>query len=258
MNDEVLVIIPTVIEHAKKYHLLDQLWHEPLVKQVILMDNGNCFGIPDKKRIIWSKVWHIRPGCNLNWLHTNNVGAAIALERKIPYVCFMNDDIQLSQPFFGQMVRSFKHHPEAGVVVPRYNGSFGDRATHYTSRRDFHPEDTDTQVKWVDGTCMMISLRTLQTVGLLDPLFRAPGWAADVDYSHRVSEAGLGLYVSHRAMIWHHQGHGGLSATQIYGNRSSWVANGLKQAKEDLRTKYGPNWRDVLPLPPDAYNGKGG
>jgi GT2 family glycosyltransferase len=253
MPDEVLVVIPTVIEHTKKYHLLDQLAREPSVRQVILLDNGNCFGIPEKKRQVWGKVWHIRPGCNMNWLHSNNFGAAIALERKTPYVCFMNDDIQLSKPFFEQMLKSFRNHPKAGVVVPRYTGSFGDRAYHSVTRRNFIPESTDTQVKWVDGTCMLISLEALQTVGLLDPLFRAPGWGADVDYSHRATEVGLELYVSHRAMVWHHRGLGGLSAEKIYGDRFKWVASGLQQAKEDLRTKYGPDWRDVLPLPPDPF-----
>lgn len=94
--------------------------------------------------------------------------------------------------------------------------------------------------------------------GLLDPAFRAPGWAADVDYGFRASKVGLSQYVSRRAMIWHHHGHGGLSATQIYGSRASWVAQGLRQAKEDLRAKYGPQWRETLPLPADAYSGRWG
>ena len=57
-------------------------------------------------------------------------------------------------------------------------------------------------------------------------------------------------------MLWHHLGRGGRSASEIYGDRFKWAAAGLKQAKEDLRSKYGPHWRDVLPLPRDAYSGK--
>ena len=258
MAPEILVVIPTIIDHTKKYYLLDRLWHEPHVDTVIVVYNGKCFGIPEKKRRQWSKVWHVQPGCNMNWLHSNNFGAAIALERNIPFVCFMNDDIHISKTFFAQLLKTFENHADAGIVVPRYNGGFGDKAHHKANRYNFEPEDVDTAVKWVDGTCMLISQKVLREVGLLDPVFRAPGWGADVDYSHRASEAGFGLYVSHRAMLWHHQGHGGLSATQIYGDRLTWVANGLKQAKEDLRTKYGPHWRDVLPLPRDAYIGKGG
>ena len=93
-------------------------------------------------------------------------------------------------------------------------------------------------------------------MGFLDPAFRDPGWGSDVDYCHRASESGLELYVSHRAMLWHHTKHGSLSATAVYGGRPQWVAKGLQQAKEDLRAKYGPHWRDVLPLPRDAYKVK--
>ncbi|QDS88745.1 hypothetical protein EC9_29390 [Rosistilla ulvae] len=100
---------------------------------------------------------------------------------------------------------------------------------------------------------MLIPRKTLQAVGFLDPIFRAPGWAADVDYSHRVQGEGLELYVSHRAMLWHHAGCGGLSATEIYGDRRKRVARGLRQAKEDLETKYSPSWREVLPMPSNAY-----
>lgn len=56
--------------------------------------------------------------------------------------------------------------------------------------------------------------------------------------------------------MWHCGDIGGLAATEAYGDRPKWVAKGLQQAKEDLRAKYGPHWRDVLPLPRDAYKVK--
>jgi len=253
MNAEILVVIPTIIDHGKKYRLLDQLAKEELVGTVLVVDNGNCFGVPGNKRTEWSKVEHVKPGCNLNWLHSNNYGAAIAIERKVPFVCFLNDDVKLSKPFFKQMLKTFRDHPEAGVVVPQYTGKFGDRAFSRATPQNFQPKESETQVNWVDGTCMLISREALQTVGFLDPHFRAPGWGSDVDYSHRMSESGLELYVSHRAMLWHHEHVGGCSAVAIYGNRYNWVSEGMRQAREDLTSKYGPNWRETLPLPSDAY-----
>ena len=83
---------------------------------------------------------------------------------------------------------------------------------------------------------MLISQEILKTVGFLDPAFRASGWGSDTDYCHRVWMPGLGLYVSHRAILWHHGNIGGLAATEAYGDRSKWIAKGLQQAKEDLRT----------------------
>ena len=229
MNDEVLVVIPTIINHKRRYHLLEQLSRDPNVKTVLLVDNSNCFHVPPEKEDDWAKVEHVRPGCNLNWLASCNLGAAITIERGIPYVCFMNDDIHISEPgFFNSMLETLRERPRAGLVVPRYNGRFGDRAHCGASEAAWFPEDTETQVGWVDGTCMLIPYSTLKTVGLLDPGFRAPGWGADVDYSHRVTEAGLELYVSHRAMVWHHRPAGGFSAEFIYGGKRAWLKKGLK------------------------------
>jgi len=253
MSEEILVVIPTIIKHDKRSRLLNQLSRDELVNTVLVVDNGNCFEIPGKKQSEWAKVEHVRPGCNLNWLHSNNYGAAIALEREVPFVCFLNDDVRLSEPFFKQMLKTFQDNPLAGVVVPQYTGKFGDRALSRATPGNFQPRDSETQVDWVDGTCMLISRETVQTVGLLDPHFRAPGWGSDVDYSHRVRESGRELYVSHRAMLWHHNDHGGLSAVEIYGNRRKWVSKGMEQAKADLESKYGPKWRKMLPMPPHAY-----
>ena len=61
-------------------------------------------------------------------------------------------------------------------------------------------------------------------------------------------KAGLELYVSHRAMVWHHKGSGGLSAEVVYGGRREWLRKGLKQVKEDVETKYGSRRRNVISL----------
>jgi hypothetical protein len=58
----------------------------------------------------------------------------------------------------------------------------GCRAT----RQSFLPEDTETQVTWVDVTSIPISRETLKTRGFLNLSFRASGWASDADYCYRV------------------------------------------------------------------------
>ena len=95
---------------------------------------------------------------------------------------------------------------------------------------------------------------TLETVGFLDPVFRAPGWGTDVDCSRRFSQAGLELYVSHRSMLWLHTSSGGLLAAAIYGSKHKWLRTGLEQVRADMETKYGPEWREVVPVPNDEYD----
>lgn len=65
--------------------------------------------------------------------------------------------------------------------------------------------------------------------------------------------AGLELYVSHRAMLWHHNDIGGKSASIVYGSHNQWIAKGMLQAREDLEEKYGSDWRKILPGPEQAF-----
>lgn len=165
----------------------------------------------------------------------------------------MNDDVSLSNPFFKGMLTTFANCEDAAVVVPRYNGYFNQQARAGVNRRGWYPEEHEQAVPFVDGTCMLLSLQTIQTIGFLDPSFQHPGWGADVDYSYRVTQAGKKLYVSHRAMLWHAHRDGGTSALQIYGGKANWQARGRFQAKSDLEAKYGPSWRTLLPLDQNEY-----
>ena len=254
MENQILVVIPTIIDHSTRYRLLEQLENEPEVDTVLVVDNGNNFSIVTTGyHSAWQQVEYFQPGCNLNWLHSCNVGATLALEREKQYVCFLNDDVELSNPFFKPMLETFERHPDAGLVAPAYNGVFCREAITTLPPEAWWPQDRDIPVNWVDGTCMLISRETLKRVGLLDTHFKAPGWGADVDYSFRASQSGLKPYVSHRAAVWHQNRLGGRSAAQLYGSKQQWLSQGSAQAKSDLEAKYGPQWRDLLSIYPEAY-----
>ena len=252
---EILVVIPTIFKNSFKDNLLDQLCGESLVKKVLVIDNGNCFKIPAEKQQAWAKIQHVQAGCNLNWLASCNLGAAVTIAQQIPYVCFLNDDVRLSNLFFKEMIKTFTTCENAGVVVPRYTG-YCDTAREFRDEIDWKPEEKEQSVNHVDGTCMLISLQTLQTVGLLDPIFNPPGWGADQDYSYRVRCQGKALYVSYRAMLWHGEDneqnasnvYGGTSAKVFYGGKEHWQYNGCRQIRRDMANKYGRDWRKILGL----------
>jgi len=252
---EILVVIPTIFKNSFKDNLLDQLCAESLVKQVVVVDNGKCFEIPTEKQQAWAKVQRITAGCNLNWLISCNLGAAITIAQQIPYVCFLNDDVKLSNSFFKEMLKTFANCKDAAVVVPRYTG-YCPTAKELRSETEWLPEEKEQAVNHVDGTCMLISLQTLQTVGFLDSIFHPPGWGADADYSYRVRCQGKALYVSYRAMIWHGeknedpnaQTYGGTSAIKFYGGQAHWYYEGCRQIKRDMAYKYGRDWRKILGL----------
>jgi len=252
---EILVVIPTIFKNSFKDNLLDQLCGDSLVKQVVVVDNGNCFEIPPEKQQAWAKVQRVEAGCNLNWLTSCNLGAAITIAQQIPYVCFLNDDVKLSNPFFKEMLKTFTNCKDAAVVVPRYTG-YCPTAKELRNEADWKPEEKEKVVGYVDGTCMLISLQTLQTIGLLDPSFQPPGWGADQDYSYRVKCKGKSLYVSYRAMLWHgeedkekdNRVYGGTSATKLYGSKANWLSAGCRQMNHDMDKKYGKDWKRILEI----------
>jgi hypothetical protein len=252
---EILVVIPTIFKNSFKDNLLDQLCGDSLVKQIVVVDNGNCFEIPSEKQQAWAKVQRVEAGCNLNWLASCNLGAAITIAQQIPYVCFLNDDVKLSHLFFKGMLKTFTNCKDAAVVVPRYTG-YCDSAKEFRDEIDWRPAEKEQAVNHVDGTCMLISLQTLQTVGLLDPNFHPPGWGADQDYSYRVRCQGKALYVSYRAMLWHGEDseenqsriYGGTSAKVFFGGKEHWQYNGCRQIRRDMANKYGRDWRKLLGL----------
>ncbi len=42
-------------------------------------------------------------------------------------------------------------------------------------------------------------------------------------------------------MVWHQRGIAGRSAVEIYGDRASWLAQGLKLTRVEFGVEVGPN-----------------
>lgn len=250
---KILAVIPTISGKSAPYYAVSDCLRDPSVR-VLVVDNGSA-GKQFQASALKNKTFHdrvevVRLGVNMNWLHSNNFGATVARERKIPYVCFINDDVRLSHPFFQPMLEVYADNPDARLVVPKYNGIFG------TAQIAAHGSSGKSEVaSFVDGTCMLLSQQSISDIGFLDVCFEAPGWGADVDYCHRVTQAGFKTYVACGSNLEHYRVKGGLSARDIYGGEKAWIKKGLEQAKRNLAEKYGTDWRNILPLPPDAYGG---
>lgn len=248
----VLVVIPTVIDHGLLPPLLQQVHSSPVVSDILVVDNGNC--VPANLR--FSKLKVERPGFNLDWLASCNLGLFEAMQSdKWDYVCLLNDDVHLSENFFLAMVESvdfvcsYDDMSSPGVIIPRYNSHACVSAEDHSSVDEWKPYKAVAIPRWIDGTCMFIPTYAVKKVGLLDSSFSSPGWGAEIDYSYRLRKVGLESYVAYMAMLWHN-GKGGTSAEIIYGSTEEWQKAGNRQASSDLSRKYGKNWREILRLPP--------
>lgn len=258
---KVIVVVPTIVPHGLREPLIAELARQPEVQSVIVIDNGDNY-ITEVEDLPARKIKVRKPRCNLNWLGACNYGAAEILtvcqqfesqdpqnERQL-IACFINDDLVLSNNFFAQILPVFDEKPNAGLVVPQYDGRFCPAARCTATAATWSSTNLDLEADCVDGTCLIMPVATLATVGLLDPHFRHPGWGADADYAYRVRQSGQKVYVTARGRVWHAtQGEGGTSAKIVYGSADAWQARGRQQAQEDLQEKYGPNWRQILSIP---------
>ena len=254
MSSKILVVIPSFLPHKMCFSLLGSL-QDSSVERVALFDNGGSF--PESKIQNLNKVEIIRSGCNLNWLASNNLGAMLAINGGFDYVCFMNDDVHLSDKFFYGLLSTYSSATRAGIVVPMYNGGFCKPASdRHSSPDNWKPKQKAIEVKYTDGTCMFMSTEVFKDVGFFDPSFRFPNWGADVDLCYRARQKGYKCYVSGQAMLWHHQKAGGATAKTYYGNAVRWLKTGSRQAIADLTEKYGKDFKSVLSLADNAYNMK--
>lgn len=242
---ETIVVIPTFISHPLRYRLFDQLWHDQGVGKVLVVDNGNSFGVPDKKQRTWSKIQVLRPGVNLNWLRACNYGAKEALRTGMPYVTFLNDDVSLSRNYFLELIEAFRANENVGLLTSLYNEKFCLPAYCDKSVHGWRPQAVEREIAYTDGTIMFMPRETLTDVGLLDETFADPGWGADSDYGYRVRQEGKRVLVTHRAMLWHK---GGVTGDHVYGGREQRISRGCRQMSDDLERKYGTEWRRLLEL----------
>lgn len=252
-NDKsVLVVIPTIYPSQGLVELCDYLSADKASNKILVIRN-----IPDNEGKLAEPLTLaadvFSTGCNLNWLHSCNLGLFEAASKSFQYVCVLNDDVSLKsfQPdsFLLHLVETMERHPDTGIAAPQYNGFWGENQRSVPW--EIGPEDTKSN--YADGTCMLIRTDLIETVGVLDAEFRAPGWGADVDYCHRAREAGYTIRVCQQAYLEHSKQIGGDSAEKFYGSAKAWQLKGLRQAHEDLQLKYGPEFRSLLKLPSGAY-----
>jgi len=249
--DQTLVVMPTIAGHASTYHAVaDVLKNDGTL--VLVVDNGEKAFVPAavKTKASRDRIRVLRPGVNLNWLGSNNVGATFAKTLGFRYVCFLNDDVRLSDGFFHELRVVAATGPGAGMVVPRYNGFFGKEHQLLENTTS----GSKTKISYCDGTCLFIPMEVFNEVGYLDPIFQQPGWGADVDYCYRLTAAGYSIYAADHARLDHYRQRGGKSAKIIYGSEKEWIKLGLEQVRRDLEKKYGSDWRNILPMPSNVYD----
>ncbi len=189
-----------------------------------------------------------RPGENLRWAKGMNYGLRQALDTW-GYEAFIlfNNDIKLSPNFLENMYGAHMENDNLGLLAPMYDDVYDQQKGSYRGDAyKYKPVVKDQVVNLVDGTLFYIPFETIEKIGGIDDdIFGFTGWGGDLDYCHRVKEAGFDVVVTHRAYINHfHQG----TVKVLHGD---WNAIAGPDMEESMNKKYGPQWRDIIYRPLD-------
>jgi GT2 family glycosyltransferase/SAM-dependent methyltransferase len=243
----VSVVIPARNQWVYTYNCLLSILEtaHALEYEVIVVDNASTDRTPrmlEKLR----NVRVIRLPENQGFVDACNSGAA---EARGDYILFLNNDILLAPGCLQEMIATFQHYPDCGIVGPKmlypdgllqeaggivwqdgtaWNyGKFGDpTAPEYNYVRE---------VDYVSGAALMIQRSVFERLGGFDQRY-APGYWEDTDLGFSVRKLGLRVYYQPRAELVHFEG--------ITAGRST--KSGMKRFQEINVEKFRDKWKRQL------------
>ncbi|HVX31344.1 MAG TPA: glycosyltransferase [Nitrolancea sp.] len=196
--------------------------------EVIVVDNASSDGSADSVRRRFPATRVIELERNLGFAAANNRAAT---EARGTSLVFLNPDTTVTGDAFGVMLDYLQEHPDAGVVGPRIvypDGTTQPTRRRFPTRRTGFLESTIVQqfwhdnralrryyvadrsndelqeVDWLVGACLMVRRDTLTDAGLFDERFFM--YSEEVEWAHRVREAGWRIVYLPSALIVHHEG----------------------------------------------------
>ncbi|MHB1136714.1 MAG: glycosyltransferase family 2 protein [Coriobacteriia bacterium] len=191
---------------------------------VTLIDSGSSDGAPERVAETYEGIMLLRVP-NSGFAAANNA----ALGRvETPFVLLLNPDAVLQPGALTSLRRCADEHPRAGIIGPQVMSpgglvqadSYGNfptlrsllllktwRLWQRTKGNDtLSPREFDrcTAVDWTTGACMLVRTQAVAEVGPMDEGFFL--YYEDVDWCHRMRDAGWDVLVDPAARCIHHLG----------------------------------------------------
>lgn len=204
---------------------------------VCLVDNQGSLVVSEQET-----VQVIRPPANLGWARGSNLGVRSMMSRTDAQVfVLLNNDVRLSHGFVDGLYEAWKKS-EGAIIGPAYDHNWPQQRIGYDGRpSNYQAKPIDRIVPFVDGTCMLISRKTIDAIGYLDEEHWPEwGWGCDKDFCLRARAAGGSVFVTERSYLSHH------------ARGTAALLPGFSEAKaeaendEGMTVKWGTGWGDRL------------
>jgi GT2 family glycosyltransferase len=181
--------------------------------RTIVVDDGSTDGTAAWLAEQWPDVQLIAHPTNRGVTATLNTGLRAS---RSPFVCLLNNDVELDRDCLGELMRALREHPDAGSATPKllafydreildgagdtfHWGGTGWRRGH--GERDIGQYDRPQPIFAACAGVAIYTRTALDTVGLLDEDFFA--FYEDVDWSFRAQLAGFACRYVPTAVAYH-------------------------------------------------------
>jgi O-antigen biosynthesis protein len=217
------VIVPVYNQYHFTRSLIESIYrHTDIPFHLYIIDNASTDETVDLHKIYTRDITIVRNRENRGWCAGINQGIALGNN---PYVVFMNNDVEVSQGWLGNMIAFLDTHPRIGAVGPLDSSPNDwqcvDRVRETSVPQiprfmtdDIHKRNRILQYHFhragilIEGMlaffCVAFKRRTIDSIGLLDENF--VGGGDDDDYCRRLRKAGYVLGLSLDTYVLHHSG----------------------------------------------------
>jgi O-antigen biosynthesis protein len=215
------IIVPVFNQYTYTRNLLEGIYrYTDLPFHIYVIDNASTDETVDLNKIYTRNITIVRNRQNRGWCGGINQGIELG---KNPYVVFMNNDVEVSQGWLGNLIAFLDTHPRIGAVGP-LNSSPSDwqcvdrvREKIVTQIPNFLTEDLHERNRilnyhfnragiLIEGMlaffCVALKRRTINAIGPLDENF--VGGGDDDDYCRRLRKSGYVLGLSLDTYVIHH------------------------------------------------------
>jgi len=216
------IIIPANNRYAFTRNLLEGIYRYAEVPfHMVVIDNASTDETIDLDKIYTRDITVVRNRENRSWGACVNQGIPLGQN---PYVILMNNDVEISQGWPGNMVSFLDTHPRIGAVGPLASGTDGWQCVDNVREKivpqiprflteDLHERNRILNYHFhragilVDGMlsffCVALKRRTLEAVGPLDEGLKE---GDDGDYCRRLRKAGYVLGLCLDTCVRNHSG----------------------------------------------------
>lgn len=204
--------LPSVVQYSNKD-----------IAEVIVADNGST---DESLKVMQEEFSSVRL-ITLNQNHGFAKGYNLSIEEiDTPFVVLLNDDVRVTENWLEPLVNFMEEHPEVGAVQPKL---LSDREPEYfeyagaaggfldkngypfcrgrifnTVEKDLGQYDTNAEIMWATGACLLIRTELYRQAGGLDNEFFAH--MEEIDLCWRIRNLGYKIYCIPSSAVYHYGG----------------------------------------------------